>query len=122
VSGAETVAELASEAVLRRGLRTFYVVDASARLRGLLTLRELAAVPAADRATVRVDQVMVPVERLCVLHPDQTAWTAMRQMAERGVNQLPVVADGRLLGAVTRERLLRLVQGGLALESAPGRS
>jgi CBS domain-containing protein len=71
---------------------------------------------------VRVDQVMVPVERLSVLHPNQTAWAAMRQMAERGVNQLPVVADGRLLGAVTRERLLQLVQGGLALESAPGRS
>lgn len=122
VSGAETVADLASGAVLRRGLRTFYVVDASARLRGLLTLRELAAVPAADRATVRVDQVMVPLEQLCVLHPNETAWAAMRHMAERGVNQLPVVADGRLLGAVTRERLLRLVQGGLALESAPGRS
>jgi Zn-dependent protease len=122
VSGAETVADLASEAVLRHGLRTFYVVDPSARLRGLLTLRELAAVPVADRTVVRVDQVMVPAERLSVLHPNETAWAAMRRMAERGVNQLPVVSDGRLLGTVTRERLLRLVQGGLALEPASGRS
>ena len=118
VSGAETVAELAAEAVLRHGLRTFYVVDSSGRLRGLATLRELASVPAADRAHVRVEQVMVPVSRLLVLHPDETAWAAMRRMAERGVNQLPVVADGRLLGAVTRERLLKLVQGSLALEPA----
>jgi Zn-dependent protease len=117
VSGSETVADLASEAVLRHGLRTFYVVDRAAQLRGLVTLRELAAVPAAERARVRVEEVMVPVGRLSVLHPSETAWAAMRRMAERGVNQLPVVADGRLLGAVTRERLLRLVQGGLALES-----
>ena len=118
VSGAETVADLASEAVLRRGLRTFYIVDSSTRLRGLVTLRELAAVPVADRPVVRVDQVMVPAERLFVLHPDESAWAAIRRMAERRVNQLPVVADERLVGAVTRERLLQLVQGGLALDSA----
>jgi predicted transcriptional regulator len=36
-------------------------------------------------------------------------------MAERNVNQLPVVQDGTLLGGLTRERLLALVQAGLAL-------
>jgi CBS domain-containing protein len=112
------VADLAAEAVLRHGLRTFYVVDSSGQLRGLATLRELASVPVGDRTHVRIDQVMVPAGRLFVLHPNETAWTAMRRMAERGVNQLPVVTDGRLLGAVTRERLLQLVQGGLALEAA----
>ena len=38
-----------------------------------------------------------------------------RRMADRNVNQLPVVEDGRLVGALTRARLLTLVQAGMAL-------
>jgi len=116
VTGNETVAELAADAVLRHGLRTFYVVDASGRLRGLVTLRELARVPTDERARVRIDGVMVPAERLAVMSPEESAWAALRRMAEAGVNQLPVVEHGRLVGAVTRERLLRLVQARLALQ------
>jgi CBS domain-containing protein len=121
ISGAETVAALVTETVLRRGIRTFYVVDAAGRLAGLVTLRELAGVPSAERPTTRAMEVMVPSGSLAVLHPEESAWVAMKRMAERGVNQLPVVVDGRLLGAVTRERLLTVVQAGLTLESRAGR-
>ena len=38
-------------------------------------------------------------------------------MMERNVNQLPVVEEGVLLGSITRERLLALVQAELALGS-----
>ena len=117
VSGGESVAQLANEAVLRRGLRTFYVVDPAGNLRGLATLRELASVPADARPHTRIDQVMLPAERVLVLQPRESAWVALQRMAEHGVNQLPVVDGGRLLGAVTRERLLGVVQAGLTLEA-----
>ena len=121
ISGAETVAALVAETVLRRGIRTLYVVDAAGRLAGLVTLRELAGVPSAERPTTRAMEVMVPSGSLAVLHPEESAWVAMKRMAERGVNQLPVVVDGRLLGSVTRERLLTVVQAGLTPESRAGR-
>jgi Zn-dependent protease len=113
VSGSESVTELVGDAVLRRGLRTFYLVDREGRLRGLVTLRELARVPADERGQRRVGDVAVPLERLEVLAPDDDGWVALRRMAERRVNQLPVLDDGRLLGAVTRERLIALVQAQL---------
>ena len=113
VSGSESVAELVGDAVLRRGLRTFYVVDGGGELQGLVTLRELARVPAAERAARRVRDVAIPAEQLAVLAPDDDGWVALRRMAERNVNQLPVVDEGRLLGAVTRERLIALVQAQL---------
>ncbi len=119
VSGSETVAELASEAVLRRGLRTFYVVDSQGRLRGLVTLKELAQVPTGERGTLCLEDVMIPVDRLEVLAPDDDGWAALRRMSERAVNQLPILEDGRLLGALTRERLLALVQAQLALGTQP---
>ena len=47
------MAALVTETVLRRGIRTFYVVDAAGRLAGLVTLRELAGVPSAVSPTTR---------------------------------------------------------------------
>jgi Zn-dependent protease len=114
LSGSETVAEAAAE-VLRRGVRTFYVVDARGGLLGLVTLRELSSVAPHDRDVTRIHDVMMPAEQLAVVEADDNGWLAFQRMAERNVNQLPVVEDGRLRGAVTREQLLTLVQATLAL-------
>ena len=118
LNGAESVAEVSQEAVLRRGLRCFYVVGAGGRLEGLVSLREIVATPAEERAATPVSEVMVPRERLAVVAPEDSGWVALQRMAERGVNQLPVVHQGRLLAAVTRERLLDLVRNERALEGA----
>lgn len=117
VDRSDTVEHVLSEAVLRHGLRAFYVVDGAGGLEGLVTLRELSGVPAEERAQRRLGEVMLDVERLALLAPDENGWTALRRMAERSVNQLPVVEGRRLLGAVTRERLLTVVQARLALEA-----
>jgi Zn-dependent protease/CBS domain-containing protein len=113
VSGSASVEELVGDAVLRRGMRTFYVIDRDGELRGLVTLRELARVPVEERRARRVCEIAIPAEQLAVLAPDDDGWVALRRMAERNVNQLPVVDEGRLLGAVTRERLIALVQAQL---------
>jgi Zn-dependent protease len=121
LSGSETVAEIAQEAVMQRGLRSFYLIDGAGQLIGLVTLRELAATPPERRTLTTVFEVMVPRDRLAVVGPGDSGWVALRRMAERGVNQLPVVQQGRLLAAVTRERLLDLVRSELALEGQRGR-
>jgi Zn-dependent protease len=115
VPGSARVSELVADAVLRRGLRTFYVVDAQDRLLGLFTLGELAALPESERAQRRADEVMIPLRELAVIGAHEDGWTAFQRMAERNVNQLPVLADGRLAGAITRERLIALVHARLAL-------
>jgi Zn-dependent protease/CBS domain-containing protein len=117
ISGEETVADLTSEAVLRHGVRTFYVVDSVGALLGLVTLRELAGVADEERGFTRARDVMRPLERLVVIEPNETAWSAVVSMTEHSVNQLPVVSDGKLVGSVTRERLLGLVQASVMLRS-----
>jgi len=42
--------------------------------------------------------------------PDATVDTAARVMVDRGINRLPVVEDGRLVGILTRADLLRAFQ------------
>jgi Zn-dependent protease len=115
LTGGENASTITAEAVLRHGLRTFYVIDLAGRLRGLLTLRELAEIPVDARPHTRIEEVMIPTSQLATIGPKETGWTAFQRMAEKNVNQLPVVQDGTLLGGLTRERLLALVQAGLAL-------
>lgn len=116
--GADTTVEsLVNEAVLGRGIRTFYVTDSNGHLLGLISLKELVGVRPADRPTTRADEIMRPAVELFSITLSENAWTAFLQMARHGVNQLPVLEGRKLLGAVSRERLLALVQGDLALEA-----
>ncbi len=119
VSPGATVAELVSAHVLRSGLRTLWVVDpASERLLGIATLRELASLPHEARETTRIESVMLPAARATSVSPRDTALVGMQRLAAAGVNQLPVLEDGVLVGALTRERLLGVLQAGLWLGEA----
>jgi Zn-dependent protease len=117
LTGRESVADLIMQSVLRYGYRTFYVVDPVGTLLGIVTLRELAGVDPDERARTPAESVMTPIDRLHVLSPENTGWEAFRTMAEAGVNQLPVVRGRQVLGAVTRERLLGVVQAGADLQA-----
>ncbi len=118
LAGRESVEDVVHTSVLKRGVRTLYVADPSDRLLGLVTLAELAGTPPERRGLTSIEQVMRPVQTLATVSPDETTWEAFRRMAERNVNQLPVLEGGRLVGSVTRERLLHLVQAGVALRVA----
>ncbi|MGH9884703.1 MAG: M50 family metallopeptidase [bacterium] len=119
VSPETSVEEVVSGHVLRSGLRTLWIADPKTlRLLGITTLRELARVPAERRAVTSVASAMVPVASAAWVSPADTALVGMQRLAEAGVNQLPVLEDGRLVGALTRERLLGLLQAGLWLGAA----
>lgn len=123
VSADDGVAALLAAQILRSGLRTLWVVDPNSdRLLGIATLRELAGVPPERRAETAVGAVMLPVERATSVSPSDTALVGMQRLAAANVNQLPVLESGRLVGALTRERLLGLLQAGLVLGEprAPG--
>lgn len=123
VSDDASVADLIASQILRSGLRTIWIVEPSSeRLLGIATLRELSGVPPESRADTRVGSVMLPVSRATSVSPGDTAFVGMQRLATAGVNQLPVLEEGRLIGALTRERLLGLLQAGLWLGEprAPG--
>jgi len=119
VSPDASVGDVVTAQVLRSGLRTLWVVDPqTGRLLGIATLRELANVPVERRAQTPVTAAMVPASSVASVSPSETALVGMQRLAAAGVNQLPVLEDGRLVGALTRERLLGLLQAGLWLGAA----
>ena len=95
--------------LLRAGQRC-YAVEDQGRLVGLITPRDVGAIPRElwDRTTVR--EAIRPLEKLHIITPDTQVLDALKLMAGNDVNQLPVVANGTLQGVVSRSQLMQLLQ------------
>jgi CBS domain-containing protein len=85
-------------------------VEEHGQLLGLLTLHRISAVPPQARPTTRVEDVMIPRQKLKTVSPDDDLATVMERMADEDVNQFPVMSDGRLEGMVARDGLLGFIQ------------
>jgi Zn-dependent protease len=102
-----TLERLVREEVLGGGRRCFVVAD-DGHLRGLLTLHEIKAVPREQWGEVRVDEVLVPADKLTTVSPDDELVTALERMED--LAQVPVVARGELVGMLGREQILRYIR------------
>lgn len=103
---------LVEQHLLHTSQRVFPVLHGE-RLEGLVCLEDLRRVVPQERSRHVVADVMTPAARLVGLSPRDSAEEALRRLSSTGVNQLPVLDNGRFRGLVTREALLRY----LALEA-----
>jgi CBS domain-containing protein len=53
---------------------------------------------------------MRPLDRVRTVRPDTPITDALELMASQDINQLPVVADGSLVGVISRAHVLQLIQ------------
>ncbi len=96
--------------ILPTGQR-FFLLTEQGRTVGIVTLGTVAQVDRAQWAALTVAQAMVPLEQAVRATPDTPALTVLTAMVEGNVNQVPVVEEReRVVGLVTRERLLDLVR------------
>lgn len=98
--------DLLEQRLLRTSQRGFPVQEGS-ELVGMICLDDLRRVPRERWGETRVAEVMTRTADLTLVGPDESAVDAMDVLARRGVNQLPVVQNGRLLGLVTRDDVLK---------------
>ena len=104
-----TLERLVREEVLGAGRRCFVVAE-DGKLRGLLTLHEVKGVPRDRWDRVTVDEVMQPAKVLATVGPEENLLTALEQMDDANVAQLPVVDDGQWLGILDRERIVHYMR------------
>lgn len=109
VSGSVSVSSLVHDHIMGFDDHAFPVVD-NGRLAGLVTLEDVRDVSrdAWDRTTV--GEIMTPVEDLVTTTPEEEASEALNKLARRDVRQLPVIADGRLVGLLRRSDIIRWLQ------------
>lgn len=109
VDGNTNLRTFADEHLLRTGQRCF-IVEEQGRITGLITPHEVKDVAPAKWAFTTVDDVMRPLESLRTVTPDAPVTDALETMGREDLNQLPVVADNRLVGIISRAHILRLLQ------------
>jgi CBS domain-containing protein len=108
---------LVDEYFLPYGLRTAFVTQGD-QLAGLITLGDIRHVPREEWAQTPVGYAMIPLERLHAVSPQQNLNDVLPLMANRDVNQLPVVQNGTLVGVLTRDAIIRMleIRRGLGLD------
>lgn len=87
-----------------------YFVEDEGVLSGILSGYQMRAVPEPQWHTTTARQAMVPSGRLKPISPDGLANEILLEMEVADLTHLPVVSDGRVLGVVARDRILRVLQ------------
>ncbi len=103
------LAQAVQDSFMRYNARTAAVLHAR-RFVGFVTLLDMMRVPQERWPWTPVSEVMIPAPRLVTARPDEPVLAAIQRMQEREFNQLPVVADGQMVGLITRNDVLRFLQ------------
>ena len=107
--GREISLEDYAREVMRAGRRAHLVV-AHGELVGLITAEALNSVPQQDWEVTSVQAVMVPKNNLHWAAPEEPALSLLDRMRTTGMQQMPVIAGGNVVGIVTRDSILRVLQ------------
>jgi Zn-dependent protease/predicted transcriptional regulator len=118
--GREISLEDYAREMVRTGRRA-HLVLAGNQLVGLITAEALSAVPQHDWDVTSVQAVMLPKEKLHWAAPEEPALSLLDRMRSVGVPQMPVIAGGSVVGVVTRDSILRVLQQRHAFSGSTGR-
>jgi Zn-dependent protease/CBS domain-containing protein len=100
-----TLQQLADEHILGMN-RRFFVIKNEGQVLGLITLHNIKEVPRSKWAETKAAENMIPAAQMHQVRPETELWNALEQMDKDGVNQLPVMVNGTLLGILTRESII----------------
>jgi Zn-dependent protease/CBS domain-containing protein len=109
-----SVAELVEDHFLRTGRRCALVVEGD-RLVGLITLHQVRRVPRSEWAVTPLEAVAIPEAELYAVPPEMELSEVLALMDDHQVNQVPVVRNGRIVGLLGREQLMRVLRTRLEL-------
>lgn len=100
--------------LLRTGRRC-HLVTGDGQLVGLMTVHALNRVPREDWARTSVQAAMLPRDRIYMTAPEEPVLAILERMQTEDVNQMPVVAGDRVVGLISRDTILRVLQTRLEL-------
>jgi Zn-dependent protease len=115
-----SLADLVSEHRIGRD-EPAVVMAGDGQIIGLVSVSDVQRVAPERWATTPLRAIMTPAASLAVVGPESTLQEAAARLDERGVNQLPVVRNGALVGMLSRSDLLRFLRLGAEPAAPPDR-
>ncbi len=105
VESRENLQTIVDDFLLKTGRRCLMVADGG-ELAGLITPHEIKPIERRLWPFKAAADVMLPVESLHTITSERLATEALEIIGREGVNQLPVVENGRLEGIIAREQII----------------
>ena len=102
--------EIVTQHFLQRGERAVAVVRDESAFMGLVAYSDVRKVARSDWGAKAAGEVMTPAGRVLSVTPEDGIDVAIRHMAERHLNQLPVIIEGKLVGMITRANVLKFLE------------
>jgi Zn-dependent protease len=104
VSPLMPLSTIIEQRVLTSGQHCFYITDGET-IQGMLTLKDITAIPKPKWGFTTARQAMTPLNRLLHIDSDMDLLAAVQAMESANVTQAPVMDQGRLVGTLTRDRV-----------------
>lgn len=95
--------------VLRTGRRC-HVVTGNGMAVGLVTLHRVQHFPRDEWNNTSVQAAMIPFKSIHWVSPTQPVMGVLEQMQAEDVNQMPVLQEGHIIGMISRDTILRVIQ------------
>jgi len=108
VPGEATLQQLMDVQILSSGRRNF--VQQNGQVIGLLTPHRINEAPREAWPTTTAAQAMIPTAQIKKIKPEAELRGALEEMDMDGVNQLPVMADGLVLGMLSRDGIISFLR------------
>ncbi len=103
------VSEIVHDYMVGKGERAVMVANDGAVL-GVITVSDVRRVPRDSWAQVPAQRIMTPRSNVITVNAAQPAVEVLVLLGEKGLNQVPVLEDGRMVGLVTRRELMDRIQ------------
>ncbi|MGB7082290.1 MAG: CBS domain-containing protein, partial [Candidatus Acidiferrales bacterium] len=95
--------------VLRTGRRC-HVVTGNGMAVGLVTLHQVQRIPRDEWANTSVQAAMIPLNSIHWVSPAEPVMGVLERMQTEDVNQMPVLQQGHIIGMISRDSILRVIQ------------
>lgn len=100
--------------VFRTGRRC-HIVTGNGIPVGLVTLHAVKDTPRTEWANTSIQSAMRPLEKIKSVSPSEAVLGILERMQTDDINQMPVLHEGRIVGMIARDSILRVLQTRLQL-------
>jgi len=109
VPAALSIDELVREYILPTGARCF-LVEGGEGIVGMVTIHSIKKIPRSRWTETPLSQAMLALDSLNKVRASDPITEVLRWMDEDGVNQLPVMDNGNLIGMIRRDNLVGYIR------------
>ncbi|MEK7397336.1 MAG: site-2 protease family protein [Candidatus Poribacteria bacterium] len=106
--GQLTVRGLVDNYILHSNHQCFPISDGN-NIIGVITLKMIKEIPQDQWETTTMKEAMIPLDEIIAVHPDEEVFTVMQKMTVEQIYQFPVMENGQLIGLVSRDNIMNVI-------------